>query len=535
MLMLQYVYTKHRDELNKIWLTYGNTIRLRVKNGDSAIVARSRYIAPWWSSDNSTTPYEVETTSEGEICMHLHDQGSIHELEGKPLIPEGVFVESVEGPAEEAGIKIGDRLVSVQVELGPVTAVNSIRDVVEAMKTMSGKKLVKLVVERDPNWPADEKGCRKSFSERINAVLDQQVSQPNKKPDGLSDDIRPEHMQIDAAKDPWDLETCIREIKNLHCGAISLHRFLEYDLWIATQPFIDSVLDGKSRTLFEHLMPMAIYIANGQPKICRALLQHVSDREHLIKFRPDMLTAIGQSPPHLCDSNIEHWNGLMANFCKQMNTGATGNKEADKNDYENASASSPGLVELEHEMSRLFLGATEAQRKSERVYTHERVKGDYFKAVRAIMLEFLKSLIRSACTGDLDKTWPPINPFDTGKEAALAELEAWKMNQDKSVRNMFRCMVERREAELENQKRARTDATDIFQKSSTRAAYDETAFDPNQSIHPDAIKNMGKDIVDLTFNGEAEKGEVEVIELHLKMKAMKAMKADDYNDLLEPG
>ena len=148
------------------------------------------------------------------------------------------------------------------------------------------------------------------------------------------------------AQDAWDLERCIREIKNLHVGAISLHRFLEYDLWIATQPFIDSVVHGKSRTLFEHLVPMAVYIANGQPKITKALLQHVSDREHLIKNRPDVLTSIAQGPHKLCDSNIEHHNGVNANICNQMGTGKRGNKESDVRDYIIASASSPGHSSL---------------------------------------------------------------------------------------------------------------------------------------------------------------------------------------------
>ena len=233
------------------------------------------------------------------------------------------------------------------------------------------------------------------------------------------------------------------------------------------------------------------------------MLQHISDREHLIKCRPDVLTAIAQGPHHTCDSNIEHYNGLNANICKQMGTGKSGSKESDPRDYIIASTSSPGLIELDHELTSLFLGATVTQRKSERVTTHERIKGDYFKAVRAVMLEFLKSLIRSACSGDLDKTWPPINPFDTGKEAAARELATWEANQDKSVKNMFKCMLQRREAELENQKRTKADAIAILQKSNTRVVPGGgSALGTNQAIHSEAIRQMGKDIVDLKFKDD---------------------------------
>ena len=141
MLMLQYVYREHRDELNSIWLTFGNSIRLQLNMGGD-IVAERRYIAPWWSSDNPTCQKLVHTTAEGGMCICLHDQGTLHQIEGRPLIPKSVFVESLpklddggKGPAEAAGIKIGDRIVSVQVGSLPVTLVTSTNDVVKAMKS----------------------------------------------------------------------------------------------------------------------------------------------------------------------------------------------------------------------------------------------------------------------------------------------------------------------------------------------------------------------------------------------------------------
>ena len=110
------------------------------------------------SSDNPTCQKLVHTTAEGGMCICLHDQGTLHQIEGRPLIPKSVFVESLpklddggKGPAEAAGIKIGDRIVSVQVGSLPVTLVTSTNDVVKAMKSVTGSISVTMNVERDPN------------------------------------------------------------------------------------------------------------------------------------------------------------------------------------------------------------------------------------------------------------------------------------------------------------------------------------------------------------------------------------------------
>ena len=443
--------------------------------------------------------------------MSIVDSKAIYNLMGRPLLPEGVHVESLhlsgntKGPAEEAGIKVGDRIVSITVGTNQRTLIRSCDDVINFMKGLrrGGTRNLTFEIQRDANWPLNEDGSPKTVTSRVLDTLDTQVSTPTVIP-GLQTTASGE--QLNHLNEQWNLDQCIRELKNLHPGVISLHRFLEYDLWIATQPFIDMVVHGKSRTIYEHLVPMAAYIANGQPKICKAMLQHVSDRENLIKFRRDVITTIGQGPLVLCDSNIEHFNGLSANACKQNNTGKTGTKISDWLDYLRASASNPGLVELDEELESFFLGAATTKKKSERVRTHERVTGDYFKDVRTVILEFLKSLIRSACTGDLDKTWPPINPFDKGKKAALTVLKDWETNQEDHVRSMFSRMIKRRSAEVENQKKMKASADAVLQgtsKSDVRSIpVSSSVLGERQPIHDPDIRNMTNSLAQRTFKDE---------------------------------
>eukprot|EP00946_MAST-07B_sp_MAST-7B-sp1_P004665 g4665.t1 len=515
MLLLAYVYSSHREELNKIWFIQGNKYREKIKKGIGGKLAERRYVDSWWSSENPTE--QIQMKKDGEFLMWIVDNRKLYkDVEGKPILEEGLHIDRLgNGLAKSAGFKVGDRIVSIQVNSDPRIFLNYTEKFVDCLKNVEKGAKLQFNIERQDHWPIDEEGAPKSVIDRVKETLKTQKSESGglprasaTVPDGLDlphiDNDPPSPDQQEAAKEEWDLKRCILEIKNLHPGAISLHRFLEYDLWIATQPFIDSVVEGKSRTMYEHLVPIAVYLANSQPKVCRAMLQHVSDREHLIKFRPEVLTSIGQNPGKQNDITIEHHNGQHASTCNRMGTGKNGHLTADVTHYIIASASSPGLVSLEEELLDFFLGKTSVERKSERVRTHRRIKGDYFKDVRAVMLNFLESLILSACNGDLDKTWPPIDPFTTGKEAALRELSAWKNMQDEHVKNQFSKMVARRSAEVENQKRAKKDAQDIITNHKSKSDADEHVIDltEHKEIHSKEIREMNDTVANARLPGD---------------------------------
>ena len=240
-----------------------------------------------------------------------------------------------------------------------------------------------------------------------------------------------------------------------------------------------------------------MYIADSKPKVARALLQHVHDREHLMEKRPDIFTAQSQIHHKVFDYNIENHNAHCENLTGQSGKGKTGFLQAKKEHYKATCAAITGLNKLEKEIRDFDDDGIEHQRRHRRKYVYERIKGPNFKEMRQLVLDFLKELVRRACAGSLDKSYPPFDPFTKGKKAALEVIEKWEARMDNYVSDQFKRLVNRRDAELAVQNTARADSDSILRQHSTAKPQivKSVSITMGKQFHTTEISNMDESIL----------------------------------------